>query len=501
VPPCRRLRPIRAYVRLPGLSIQRATAAGGATPHERRARLDRAACGHTPHAGSPRPLSACGVARNRECEHTFYGGDGDQHPSARWNLRKRVWRCDVCDDGGGYVDLARRLDLVAAGSEWPAAGAWGDGRAGGATPAAGPPSAPRRIAATYDYHEPDGEAAFQVVRFEPKGFAQRRPDGSGGWRWGLGDLVPLLYRLPAVLAADGAEPIFLCEGEKDADRLAALGLTATTSPMGAGHWRAAYDAWLIDRAVVILPDNDEAGLSHAVQVAQALDGVAASVRVARLPDLPPKGDVSDWLDAGGAPETLRWLAGAGPAWPASFTLAGGEFLVATATASVEAVRPRARAERRPWPTLRPAAFHGLAGEIVRALAPQTEADPAALLVGVLLSFGNVVGRGPHARVGATRHGLNEFAVVVGETARARKDTARGEVRALFAPIDPRWAAERQAGGLSSGEGFIAAVRDPAPLPATDRARGGAAAVMLDPGAADKRLLVDESEFATVLKVC
>jgi len=165
----------------------------------------------------------------------------------------------------------------------------------------------KRIAATYDYQDPKGKLLFQVVRFEPKGFAQRRPNGNGGWLWDLKGVNRVLYRLPELLAADPDEPVFVVEGEKDADRLAALGLVATTNPGGAGKWRKDYATVLASRHVVILPDNDRPGREHARKVAESLKRVAASVKIVDLPGLPPKGDVSDWLAQGHTAEELKEL--------------------------------------------------------------------------------------------------------------------------------------------------------------------------------------------------
>ena len=82
----------------------------------------------------------------------------------------------------------------------------------------------KRIVATYDYRDERGGCLYQVVRFEPKGFAQRRPDGNGGWIWNLDGVRQVPYRLPELLAADPDEWVLIVEGEKDADRLAGFGL-------------------------------------------------------------------------------------------------------------------------------------------------------------------------------------------------------------------------------------------------------------------------------------
>ncbi len=108
----------------------------------------------------------------------------------------------------------------------------------------------------------------------------------------------VLYRLPELLAAKRKKFVFDVEGEKDADRLAELGLVATCNAGGAGTWKEEYNEHLQGRPVVILPDDDAPGRDHAQRVARALHGIAKSVRVVDLPDLPDKGDTSDWLDAG-----------------------------------------------------------------------------------------------------------------------------------------------------------------------------------------------------------
>jgi 5S rRNA maturation endonuclease (ribonuclease M5) len=167
----------------------------------------------------------------------------------------------------------------------------------------------RVIVKEYDYQDEEGQLVFQVVRFHPKEFRQRQPNGKGGWIWNLKGVHPVPYRLPQVLQAD---TVFIVEGEEDADRLQELGLVASCNPMGAGKWRAEYNPHFRGKKVIILPDNDEPGRKHAQDVARKLHGVAASVKVVELPSLPEKGDVSDWLKAGGTMEQLQALAGEAP---------------------------------------------------------------------------------------------------------------------------------------------------------------------------------------------
>jgi putative DNA primase/helicase len=166
-----------------------------------------------------------------------------------------------------------------------------------------------KVIATYCYRSAEGALVFQVNRYEPKDFRQRRPDPDrpGNYLWNLTGVVRPLYRLPELLAADINTPVLLVEGEKDVDRLRSLGLTATTTAQGAEGWGKSDHAALTGRRVVLVPDNDDAGRKYASVAARDLLGKAAFLALLELPDLPPKGDVSDWLDAGGKVETLMDL--------------------------------------------------------------------------------------------------------------------------------------------------------------------------------------------------
>ena len=129
-----------------------------------------------------------------------------------------------------------------------------------------------------------------------------------------------------------------------------------------------------------------------------------------------------------------------------------------------------------------AAYHGLAGEIVQAIAPHTEADPVAVLVQLLVACGALIGRGAWFEVDATRHYPAEFVVLVAESSRARRGSAYAHVERLLGEIDPGFSL-RVEDGLSSGEGLVWALRDPDGK---------------DAGAPDRRLLVTEPEFARLL---
>lgn len=169
------------------------------------------------------------------------------------------------------------------------------------------------IVKTYDYRDEAGTIVHQTTRHDPKNFRQRRPDGQGGWIWSLKGVRTVLYRLPELLSHPGQLTI-VCEGEKDADNLAALGFLATTNPMGAKNWKHEYDSYLSGRPIVILPDNDNDGEVLALTVARGLRKYVPSLKILRLPGLEKKSDVSDWLANGGTREKLLALIEHTPEW-------------------------------------------------------------------------------------------------------------------------------------------------------------------------------------------
>jgi hypothetical protein len=234
----------------------------------------------------------------------------DDTPSLSVNLESGLFKCFGCQEKGDvftfyqkkhgcdFREAMKKLSRLA-------------GLNGDRTEA---PKARPRIVRTYDYEDPKGNLLSQVCRFEPKDFRQRHPDGKGNWIWDMKGVPRVPYHLPQIMSVDPGVPVFVCEGERDVDALIDLGLTATCNPMGAGTWRKEYNQYFKGLKVIILPDNDRAGRDHGQQVAQNLYGVAASVKVVELPGLPEKGDVSDWLKAGGTTEQLLSLAEAAPEW-------------------------------------------------------------------------------------------------------------------------------------------------------------------------------------------
>jgi hypothetical protein len=147
------------------------------------------------------------------------------------------------------------------------------------------------------------------------------------------------------------------------------------------------------------------------------------------------------------------------------------------------------------PVMHPAAYYGLAGNIVKAIEPTTEADPVAVLMTFHTMFGAACGRSPHLLIGDSRHGTNLFSVLVGETSRARKGTSKDGPLRLLTIADREFATDCVQGGLSSGEGLIWAVRDEVHK---FNPRIGDFEV-IDRGVADKRLLCIEEEMSQILK--
>jgi putative DNA primase/helicase len=153
-------------------------------------------------------------------------------------------------------------------------------------------SSGRRIVTEYNYTDDHGEILYQVVRTDPKGFFQRYPGGNGGW---INRKHPrqVLYRLHEVLKA---QIVFVCEGEKDADRLREQGFVATTNAGGANApWLPQYTETLRGREVILVPDNDLPGRKRVLTIARALLGRAVRIHVHEVNE---GKDISEWFERG-----------------------------------------------------------------------------------------------------------------------------------------------------------------------------------------------------------
>lgn len=202
-----------------------------------------------------------------------------------------------------------------------------------------------RIVATYDYTDEDNALLFQVVRFEPKDFRQRRPDADkpGGWNWSTAGCRKVLWRLPGLVAGPEHDDtaLFLCEGEKDAMALAAVGAAATCNPGGAGKWLGEYTVSLAKwRRIIIVADKDEPGRKHARQVAGALAQPGRTVKIIEVPGTGK--DAADFLATGGTVDLLLALADKTTALQASEATGGPT--------------PGPSKEGNPAPTLPPCVF-------------------------------------------------------------------------------------------------------------------------------------------------
>jgi hypothetical protein len=410
-----------------------------------------------------------------------YGSRG----SLALDLKKGTWFDHEANTGGGVFDLIRRQ-----GHEQPAAWLRREGLT------AGQPHVFSRdephIVKTYDYSDEKGALLFQVVRYEPKDFRQRRPDGRGGWIWKLGDTRRVPYQLAHLMQAIVAgKTIYVPEGEKDVENLRAIGVAATTNPGGIKKWRDEYSEFLHGADIVVLPDNHVEGREHGEQVIASLRGFANRIRVLDIgkhwADCPDKGDISDWLGAGGTAEQLKAITDALPDVSISADNPSSRMTANQNLQDSHFTEPA-------WPTMGGDAYHGLAGDVVRAIEPHTESDPVAILIQFLVCAGNIIGNCPHYQVEGSRHRANLFSVLVGQSSKARKGTSLDRISEIIRIADEGWYSDRAKSGLSSGEGLINEVRDEFKK---WNAKDGAWET-IDPGISDKRLMITEPEFAGAL---
>jgi len=245
------------------------------------------------------------------------------------NTKKQVFNCRGCGACGDTIALVRFLDGVDFARACETLTGEPPPKANGKHAAAG---TKKVVVAEYQYHDADGALAFVVERVEfqkadgsfvmkdgkrKKTFRQKRPDPdrSGKWTWNTEGAPVVPYRLQEIVRAiaDG-RTVFIVEGEGCANVLWKLDVLATTNAMGAGKWKSELNQYFAGADVILVPDNDDAGHKHMQDVGAALSGTASRIRVLVLPGLPPKGDVADWLAAGGTREALQELINQAPDW-------------------------------------------------------------------------------------------------------------------------------------------------------------------------------------------
>jgi hypothetical protein len=280
--------------------------------------------------------------------------------------------------------------------------------------------------------------------------------------------------------SDPSKRLWIVEGEKKADSLVSHGECAI-DVLGVWSWKRdglPLSDWdnirLVGRKILIAFDSD-AERNAQVRLARSalasyLKSRGATVKIVKLRDKEDgsKVGVDDFLVAGGTVEDLLELS-------EEFT--GFEPSVPD------------------WPVMTDEAYHGLAGDTVRLMEPNTEADPAGLLIELISAVGNVIGRGAYFKVEQDKHYCKINPVLVGETSKARKGTGLNRIRQFVKPVDEDWFEACIASGLSSGEGLIHRLRDP-----DERENEDGEVEVKDPGVSDKRLLVEEPEFASPLTV-
>ena len=258
-----------------------------------------------------------------------------KHGSLSVDLAKGTWYDHEAEVGGGALDLVTRETKLTGPErlDWLKR----HGFAFDTIPSNGGTAPRAKIVERYDYHDEGGGLLFQVCRFEPKDFRQRRPDGNGDWIWSVKGVRNVPYRLPQLLENDD-RVVCIVEGEKDVDHLWKLGVPATCNAGGAGKWREELSEFFRGADVVIIPDRDPQkkhpktgepmfhpdgrpilpGQDHGHAIAKSLQGIAIRVRLLELwkhwSEMPAKGDVSDWIASGGSAEKLYALIERAPEW-------------------------------------------------------------------------------------------------------------------------------------------------------------------------------------------
>lgn len=228
------------------------------------------------------------------------------------DLRKGTFYDWEAKEGGGALDLITRKTGLTGADRF----VWlrehgfkfgddrtqrnGDGRHRPKKPKLG------KLVATFDYTDEANNLIFQVVKYDPKDFRQRQPDGASGWKWSVKGVRFVPYQLRDLQQAiSESADVIIAEGERDCDRLRSLGIAATTNAGGAGKWPMEFSAYFENaNRVIIIPDNDEAGIEHAHDIGRSLFQTVPDLRMVELPGLKHKEDISDWLDQGHTIEEL-----------------------------------------------------------------------------------------------------------------------------------------------------------------------------------------------------
>jgi excisionase family DNA binding protein len=264
------------------------------------------------------PLKREGVELLYRCSYPERHRNGDVHPSLKVNTKKNVWACFPCNAKGKAWALAAFLACLDPGDKAAVIASLKElGLLNGAK-GRRKKDADRNPVHTYTYTDAHGIPKVRKLRYEPKSFSWQRLE-NGAWLDGLAGIKTPLYRLYEI---QNEQMVVCVEGEKAADAGVMLGLATTTSG-GVNTFRRDHAEALRGKDVVIFPDNDPPGIEDAQRVAAMVQGIAKSIRVVELPSLPHKGDLYDYVQAGGTRDSLLKLIRNAPVWKASL---GSEIL-------------------------------------------------------------------------------------------------------------------------------------------------------------------------------
>ncbi|MFH0871086.1 MAG: hypothetical protein V1878_01140 [bacterium] len=350
----------------------------------------------------------------------------DEHRSFSLEAERGLWYCLSCRKGGTIRDLAQLLCVDP------------------------PPDDQGAPSGCFIYHNGEGNPLYRNLYTRGEGLRSETYIGEGRWRRGIRFELFVPYRLPGVISAQG--PVFLVEGEKEAEALCSLGLVATSVPGGLGLWIEEYHRYFQGKKIVLLPGHRERGPADAEEVAGQLWGVASEIRTVDLPEWGEGGDVTDWLHAGHSKEELLSLLDSAPLYegPAAQGEERPALRVVSPLPSPPPVLPVSELRFPPFPE---SAWVGLLDPWRRLVGPTTEAPDAYLFAVFVAGLGLYLGRAfylCHPR----RVFQNYYFLIVGESGLTRKSTAIGYGMDLCGRLDGEI---KFSSGVASAEGVLGAL--------------------------------------------
>jgi 5S rRNA maturation endonuclease (ribonuclease M5) len=345
----------------------------------------------------------------------------DHKPSLSIDNSKGLYKCFGCDASGDIFNFYAMQNNLAAQSDFPKI-LEGIAQEFGITN--GDKKEKSKVIIRYNYHDESGVLQYQIERLDPKKFQIRRPNGNGGWIYKKEDVRIVPYHLPDIIKA---KEVIIVEGEKDADNLIALGFTATTNPFGAGKWPDHFGPFFAKKHIILIPDNDEVGRDHMHRVAENIEAHAVTIKLIKLPDLPEKGDVSDFIKTFSnneeAAERLAVIIDGAPPYGPSNTVN-----------TYETVLLDPCLKETPAPEHDPFAFPdimaGAAGRFAEIYSSHLEPAPQFFFMSYLTCLGNLIGDKISLRSEAPSP-ARLYTILLGESADDRKSTAISKTVKFF----------------------------------------------------------------------